>query len=122
MNNISLISLFSIWKRDFLPLLVQAREATYAHENIATGWRGAGLIAFNARHDVAKGLHRPVSGPSLSAPTMNIATPKNSSVLLRQTRQAKIMLKGVPMDRNELLDVIERLEWFGIAAEHQGLE
>jgi len=35
-------SFFTIRKGDFLPLLVEAREATYPKENIAAGWRGAG--------------------------------------------------------------------------------
>jgi len=37
-------SFFTIWKANFLPLLVEAREATYTKENMAAGWRGAGLI------------------------------------------------------------------------------
>ncbi|KAF8415585.1 hypothetical protein EV426DRAFT_579029 [Tirmania nivea] len=47
-----------------------------------------------------------------------MATPKNSSDLLRHTRKAKLMLKGdAPVDREELLDMIERLERFGITAD-----
>ena len=70
---------------------------------------------FNARHVLAKLPHSHVS--ELSSPT-SWTTPKNSNDLLRHTRQVKLMLKGDdPVDREELLDVIERLERFGIAAD-----
>lgn len=99
-------------------MLVEARQATYTEANILAGWRGAGLIPFNARHILAKLPHRHVSESSSPPPTTTIATPKNSSDLLRHTRQAKLMLKGDALvDKKALLDVIERLERFGIASD-----
>lgn len=47
-DNATRFSFFSIWKGNFLPLLVEARQVTYTKNNIATGWRSAGLIPFNA--------------------------------------------------------------------------
>jgi len=90
----------------------------YTEANILAGWRGAALIPFNTRHVLTKLPHRHVSESSSGPPTTTIATPKNSSDLLRHTRQAKLMLKGdATVDKEELLDVIERLERFGIAAD-----
>jgi len=72
------------------------------------------LIPYNA-DILLKLLHGHVS-ESLSPPPAT--TPKNGSDLLRHARQAKLMLKGDdPIDREELLDVIPRLERFGIAAD-----
>ena len=79
-------SFFTIWKGNFLPLLVQARQAAYTEANILAEWQGAGLIPFNARHVLAKLPHRHVSESSSHPPTTTIATPKNLSDLLRHTR------------------------------------
>lgn len=93
-------SFFTIWKGNFLPLLVEARQATYTKENIAAGWRGAGLIPFNARYILGKLPHGHILESSSPPPSTTIATPKNSSDLLRHTRRAKLILKGdAPVDR-----------------------
>lgn len=117
-NRTTRFSFFSIWKGNFLPLLVEDRQATYTEENIAAGWHGAGLIPFNARYVLDNILHGHVSDLSSPLPAITITTPKHSSDLLRHTRQAKLMLKGKgPVGKAELLDVIEWLEHFGIAAD-----
>ena len=108
----------SIWRGNFLALLVEARGETYTEANIAAQWRGAGLSPFHAWYVLDNIPHGYVSDPSSPPPTTIIATPKNSSDLLRQTRQAQLMLKGESsVDKAELLDVIERLERHGIAAD-----
>ena len=120
MDRTARFSFFSIWKGNFLPL-VEARGATYTESNIAAGWRGAGLIPFNARYVLDNIPHGHVSDPSSPPPTTILATPKNSRDLLHQTRQARLMFEGgASVDEAELFNVIERLE---LAANmDQGLE
>lgn len=108
-------SYFNIWKGNFLLLLIEACQITYTKDNILGGWRGAGLIPINPRIILGKLPQGQGPIPEI-LPTS--ATPKNSSTLLRHTRQAKLMLKNnALLDRNQLLELIEGLEHFSIAAD-----
>ena len=99
----------------FLPILVEARQGTYTKDNIATVSCRAGLILFNSRHVLGKLPHGYFSETSLPPP---VTIPKDSSYLLRHTRQVNLMLTGDGLvDWEELLDMIELLEPLGITGE-----
>jgi len=63
--------------------------------------------------------HRHISDQSFPPPPATIiSTPKNSSHVPRQVRQAKLMAKReASVDRAKPLDIIEWLERFGITAD-----
>ena len=81
-DHITKFSLFTMWKGNFLPLWIEARQATYTNDNIIAGWREAGLIPLNGRMILAKLPHGPVSEATSSSPLTTVDTCKDSRALL----------------------------------------
>lgn len=110
----------AIHKGNFLPMLVEARTATYTQKNILSAWRGAGLIPHNPRHVLDKLTHGPAPPKTLAPdPPLEPPTPRNTAELHRQVRQATLRLrsKNAELNRAELASLIERLERFALAAD-----
>lgn len=79
---------------------------------------GAGSIPLNGRMILAKVPHGPASEAFSSSSPTTVDTPKNTSTLPQQTRQAKLILKNhAPLDWGKLWDIIEYLDLFGIVAD-----
>ena len=114
----------TIRKGNFLPMLVAARQATFTKANIMGAWRGSGLIPLNARVVLAKLPHGQSQsqphdltklGQTSAKPSTAPPTPQNISHLNRMTRKAKLLLLKDEIPRDEVIDLINAIQHFGIA-------
>ena len=106
----------TIRKGNFLPMLVAARDATFTKVNIEGAWRGAGLIPMNARVVLAKLSHGLSQSYTQSSNSQSPpSTPRNISQLNYMTRRAKLLLQKEDIPRDEVIDLINAIQHFGIA-------
>ena len=107
-------------KGNFLPILVAARKATYTPKNIFGTWCSAGVIPHNPQHVLDKltlGLEITTKVPQPD--TVEPPTLCNTAEINRKVRQAILPLRSQDseLSRAELLDLIQQLEKFAIAAD-----
>jgi len=119
-----------IYKGNFLPLYLEARQQTYYKDNIQGAFKSCGMILpLNARIILNKLPQQVKSphGPNVSDILGEPATPKNSGDITRLMRQTKLQIakENNPTVREVLLtSLVDRLARFGIArdADHKLVE
>jgi len=118
-----------IYKGNFLPLYLEARQQTYYKNNIQGAFNSCGILPLNARIVLNKLPQQVKSphGPNVLDILGEPATPKNSSNITRLMRQTKLQIakESNPTVRQDLLtSLVDRLARFGIArdADHKLVE
>ena len=114
--------LTGLFKGNFLPLYVQAREIAYTTKCIMHAWQATGIIPLNSRVVLNKLTttlkNSPPPNHVISTPLP--ATPNYSQAMTRLIQQRKLLLQTtLPSEQqaeivNQLIDLLQR---FGIARE-----
>ena len=116
-----------IFKGNFLPLYVAAREVAYTSSNIMNAWRGAGIIPLNFRAILSKiessakqSFSKLQSSQLHSLHPEVLSTPRDAKAASQLVRQKKLLLQQAlsPTQHEEILNqLIDQLHQFGITKE-----
>jgi len=110
-----------IHKGNFLPIYLQARQATYLPTTITKAFHTCGLFPFNPRVVLNKlQSAKEMLRTDISLPNQPPPTPKNSSQVAQLVCQKKLELQQEtdPKTREDILeDLVDQLSRFGIVQE-----